>query len=778
MNCQGNRRFVVGFVLIAVLSTPLFGAEQGGTDLSPVIRITPIPIAIQGTTELGPFQLSPDGQRYAYGAKKGGKWFVVVDEEVHGPYDELPDKFLGSFSIDSKHFAMNVRNGWDCYLAVNGKMGPAFKELDVARIDYSPQNESFACKAYKDDAWGWLVRGADDRTVYHRRADQKRNCGDTQDMRGVLRDVRWAHPATDYKGWPFIYVQTGPDFGNWWLTANHQHVIAVLEGPRIGNSPYGNDSVIVDGVNLPVSGQIRNFWITAAGGHYAYMCLDPNPGSVSGFPQQAKARIVKDGEVIATFTGTSSNLRSTQLWLSPDGSSCAYCQPASTDFQSKLFVVCEGKRFGPYQQVSRFTFSEDSQHYYFVVFKDRGSKDWFFVHDGREYGPFQGTFDYSGRDFVLSPDGTRFALVERAGSTRDKTVKVVVDGKPSPAYEEAYTPIFSSDSRRVAFAARKHGKALVVVDGREGPPERDIPTTEVTPGVRQARIAFSPDSNDFWHIVQRDDRKNHVIRNGEDMFVLDSASDTLMFSADGRHLVGISKDGLKSWGGISVDGAKAGIEDPSSLLKYKSGTKVHTTLLGRSTREFSVLSWARDGGSFIVAISDGRLRPRELGRATCHLTGKASTPRQDAAPQQVATQPAVTPALQQKKKQVLIPPKPKKTIEIPPTVESGKITGGIALLPAESQQKLQEVRTFVNQLHVSSSKQPAGSALHTQLTSIAQGLQVSLQMVDVTLQQAKIQQDEGTRAQQSQMAKMIVDQLAQGVRAYKAMPEIKQALSQ
>lgn len=63
--------------------------------------------AIDGTTLV----LSPDGQRVAYCARKGGKWFVVVDEREYGPF---VDKGPPVFSPDSSHVAFEARDerGW------------------------------------------------------------------------------------------------------------------------------------------------------------------------------------------------------------------------------------------------------------------------------------------------------------------------------------------------------------------------------------------------------------------------------------------------------------------------------------------------------------------------------------------------------------------------------------------------------------------------------------------------------------------------------------------
>ncbi|MBF0327649.1 MAG: hypothetical protein HQL10_00655 [Nitrospirae bacterium] len=66
--------------------------------------------------------LSPDGRRVAYGARLGEKWFIVIDGNEEGPFEE---KGQPVFSPDSKHVAYEakVRGLW--HMFVNKKAGPS-----------------------------------------------------------------------------------------------------------------------------------------------------------------------------------------------------------------------------------------------------------------------------------------------------------------------------------------------------------------------------------------------------------------------------------------------------------------------------------------------------------------------------------------------------------------------------------------------------------------------------------------------------------------------------
>jgi hypothetical protein len=72
---------------------------------------------------------------------------------------------------------------------------------------------------------------------------------------------------------------------------------------------------------------------------------------------------------------------------------------------------------------------------------------------------------------AISPDGRRYAFVTKGSSSNGETWAVVVDGKKGKVYDEVLTrPIFSSDSRRLIYAARAGARAFIVVDGEEGRP--------------------------------------------------------------------------------------------------------------------------------------------------------------------------------------------------------------------------------------------------------------------------------------------------------------------
>jgi len=109
--------------------------------------------------------------------------------------------------------------------------------------------------------------------------------------------------------------------------------------------------------------------------------------------------------------------------------------------------------------------------------------------DGR-LGP---EYDRIWRDsIVFSPDGKRMAYRAR----KDEKELVSVGGAEGSGYDEVTDPVFSPDSKHVAYCACSEGdKACVVVDGVEGP-EYDWMWSD--------SIVFSPDGKHVAYLAARD----------------------------------------------------------------------------------------------------------------------------------------------------------------------------------------------------------------------------------------------------------------------------------
>ena len=164
--------------------------------------------------------------------------------------------------------------------------------------------------------------------------------------------------------------------------------------------------------------------------------------------------------------------------FSPDGKHVACI--AKTD--GKIVMVLDGKSVGTGEEISHPLFSPDSERMAYISHK---GKQWFIVYDGEESPPY----DYlEGYRRVFSPDSKHLAYIGWRGwrgmtdealeewSRRGAKWVLVCDGRSAPAvtwqggrYTWPQTPVFSPDSRHLAWFATRGKDQFVVVDGIEGP---------------------------------------------------------------------------------------------------------------------------------------------------------------------------------------------------------------------------------------------------------------------------------------------------------------------
>jgi Tol biopolymer transport system component len=92
--------------------------------------------------------VSPDGKHFAYVARRGGKWFVVVDGKEGKEYDEIGEG-TPIFSPDSKHFAYVARRGGRWFVVVDGKEGKEYDGIGKGTLVFSPDSKHLAYEAMR-----------------------------------------------------------------------------------------------------------------------------------------------------------------------------------------------------------------------------------------------------------------------------------------------------------------------------------------------------------------------------------------------------------------------------------------------------------------------------------------------------------------------------------------------------------------------------------------------------------------------------------------------------
>jgi len=150
-------------------------------------------------------------------------------------------------------------------------------------------------------------------------------------------------------------------------------------------------------------------------------------------------------------------------------------------------MVLDGKTVGTFDQIGSLRFSPDSKR---LAYNARRGKEWFLVCDGQEDPVFE-HIDSPRPYYVFSPDSKHLAYIgwrninwmrNRLGYNLDGAKwQVVCDGRMGPAITSpgsrrvwprvfhAQVPVFSPDSKHLAWLCWRGDKQFIVIDGLEGP---------------------------------------------------------------------------------------------------------------------------------------------------------------------------------------------------------------------------------------------------------------------------------------------------------------------
>jgi WD40 repeat protein len=123
-------------------------------------------------------------------------------------------------------------------------------------------------------------------------------------------------------------------------------------------------------------------------------------------------------------------------------------------------LVHDGVEGQPYDSISDFVFSPDSQHIAYAVRKGALGTDGFVVKDGNE-----GKHYAEARSPTFSPDSQRLAYV--AVAPGEALSRLVVDEVPGKPFYGISDVVFSPDSKRLGYIAGKVSGKVAVIDGRE-----------------------------------------------------------------------------------------------------------------------------------------------------------------------------------------------------------------------------------------------------------------------------------------------------------------------
>ena len=195
--------------------------------------------------------------------------------------------------------------------------------------------------------------------------------------------------------------------------------------------------------------------------------------------------------------------------LSPNGDRLAYVT-AKWDKEKKVSLMrffCDGKPEGHYKSFTEITFSPDGKRLaYFAVIRAGGKR--VLVCDGKE-SPSPDTRC----GFAFSADSSHLAYV-----TRERMVR---DGKPiDTVVGSTGEPVFSPNSRHLAYQGGYQPKRGIVIDGYKGPGFEDVGVPAFSPDSKRLAYAFCQGGK--WGVTCGKTRRGPYDEVGKLIFSIDS----------------------------------------------------------------------------------------------------------------------------------------------------------------------------------------------------------------------------------------------------------------
>lgn len=474
----------------------------------------PMLITIEGCLPL-PYPrnlaVSADGKRMAYWAKRGARFYVVVDGKEIGEYDYARDL---QFSPDSKRYlfiaspdpgeyleglgsaTQRIRVVRGVFVIVDGQQTARYSDINVPR--FSPDGKHFAFLA---------------------------SCGSKRFP--VVDDTEFS----EYEDADMVvFSSDGKSFAFRGKRGGKEYVV-------LNGKPVASYDEVGDMTFIPPHNQLV-YWAKTG----KQWMLIQNGGHILATEEMGKPY---------------------RFFFNAEGQLLGYTLFVDHTLR---FLKIGGRSFGPsqYYGVNSPQFSTDGKHFLCL---QQNSKEYSVVYDGREFGPFENV-----ESITLSADGTRWAYAARregkcllfvdgvqvgiyggVGSlgfsvdgkqwaciaVRNGKYLVVVDGQEQPECDYIDHLAFSPDGSRVAYWAERNGKRFVVVDNVQVTPEYDkirpmqlrfskdgkhlvywvmaYEKREVMVGVDGKIIGTAPGRDEI-HYRETPDTIHYIVRNGKDIW--------------------------------------------------------------------------------------------------------------------------------------------------------------------------------------------------------------------------------------------------------------------
>jgi len=400
---------------------------------------------------------SPDGRKVAYMAKEGGKWFVVVNNKTGKDYDSVGDlTSTPIFSPDSKMVAYTVREGEKNFVVINEEEGKAYGW--IFDIIFSPDSKKLAYAATgPKEKEAFLVVGEKEGKNYDLVFSPVFS-SDSQNLAYVAAESPQIAGDIMYYEKNFVVVNDKEGKNYEVIPMNFPtSLVFSPDGKKIAYEVQQNHEgfIVLNGIE---DGTYKEY------GPYDWVMWDPplvfSPDSkhfaFTGKNKEGNKRafVVIDGKENKAYNQVGVPV------FSPDNTKLAYAAYIYIPNASKWFMVINEKEGKAYEDIiGGPVFSPDSKQLgyialenkkYFVVISDSG---------GENYKESE-RYDLTSLP-VFSPNSKNFAYIVR----KEGKWQVVVNGKESgKSYDRIWDPVFSSDSKYVAYGARNGNELWWIVE--------------------------------------------------------------------------------------------------------------------------------------------------------------------------------------------------------------------------------------------------------------------------------------------------------------------------
>lgn len=350
--------------------------------------------------------LSPDGRRVAYSAFENDRYQVVVDDHEYGLYNEIGAPV---FSPDSRHVAFECKIGPSWYINVDG-------------LKSDPSEPFSSIPAFSQDSQTVII--------YENGIGNKSSRVGFSDLRfkkTVYKDIYGAALISNDKSRIAFVQQAGKQFKLISFSVNTPDVVS--EGPlfdSIGEKKLSDDGSVAayigkrGAVSYIVLGDKEE---RLPVGDYTWpLVVRPDNKSVGLFNVKEVGPRMVNAYFIETFTNN-------------------------------------GAKNVSYVDATELTYSRDSRHYAYVVFKDDKSR---IVLNGKEGAAFERIVSLQ-----FSPDGKYLVCRARQNGKRFMVVIDTLSGnisKKHDVHERVFEPTFTDDGKSVAYGVQDGKKIMWVVE--------------------------------------------------------------------------------------------------------------------------------------------------------------------------------------------------------------------------------------------------------------------------------------------------------------------------